>query len=558
MSMFRIPLCLVFVTFTLITYPPNAAAHQAQTQPYQFTVVDLPLLIPFGGQLRSDVVRFTDLNASQTLIGTDFAGDGFVVTLPQTVVEIVCPGDTSENDHTMVVAINNLGDSVGDCSGTREGLYADLAFLRTADGTITLLQYPDSDGTIATGINDAGEIVGWYWGMAFGVGSQRFHGFHWQAGTFTTIDAPFDGAMATTPLGINNAGQVMGTYEHHRTGSPDINDVDVTVAFLLDGDTWIVLAIPGVTAPCCLGTTVPMDINNHGQVLLGTTGNVEGDPALFLYRQGVYTLITGVPAAITDVDVAWGLNDRGTLTGSYVLMIPCDTCGPEGTPGVRFERHGFLAHPVRHVHASPVGFVLQVWGDFNGDDSPDLAGVDEGNGIWRCLAGDLTCTQLPGAAIGLVAGDYTHQGRDELVALASDQTIWRLRDADTWDHVPGLLARSLASRKLQNGTSQLAVIAADWRVWQSPVLGQWRETAGYLHTLITGDFVGSLDQQLAGRAWDGSVWYMPTMDTWQPIAGSLRTLRAVPGTPDGMEGLGYEGITWRADTLGAWHPVALN
>jgi hypothetical protein len=553
-------LCLVCVTCSLFTHPSNAIAHQhpLATQAYEFTVIDLPLLIPFAGQLRPDVVRFTDLNASQTLIGTDFAGDGFVVTLPQTVVEIVCPGDTREDDNTTVVAINNGGDIVGDCTGTRDGVRADLAFLRTADGTLTLLQYPEADGTIATGINDVGEIVGVYWGMAFGTGLQRFHGFRWQHGLFTSIDAPFEGAMTTSLLGINNAGQVIGTYLHHRTGSPDINDADDRVTFLLDGDTWTVLAIPGVTAPCCEGTTWPMDLNNRGQILLSTTGNAQGDPAFFLYRQGVYTLMTGVPAPITDVDVAWGLNDRGTLAGSYLLRVPCATCGPEGTPGERFERHGFLARPVRHVHASPVGFVLQVWGDFNGDDSPDLAGVDDGNGIWECLAGEDACTQLPGAAISLVAGDYTRQGRDELVALASDYTMWRLREGDAWEPVPGLLARSLVSRKLQNGTAQLAAIAWDWRVWTSPALGQWRETNGYLRTLITGDFVGGRDQQVAGLGWDASIWYMPTMEAWQQVPGYLRTLQAIPGTPDAMQGLGFEGITWRAETLGAWHPVSMN
>jgi hypothetical protein len=554
--MSKIPRTLrpIFVTFFLLTYPLNAAAESLPTQAYQVTIVDLPLLIPAGGQLRPDLVRFTDINASSVLIGTDFAGDGFVVQLPQSVLEIRCPDDTREDDNTAVAAINNAGDIVGNCVGLRNGDRATVAFLRTADGTITLLNYPGAEWTIATGINDAGDIVGGYIGGP-GVGLQRDHGFLWRAGTFTAIDAPFEGAMATQLLGINNAGQIIGTALHHRAGT-DPNDYDNTIAFLRDGGTWTVLAVPGVTAPCCGGTTLPFDLNNRGQVL-GATRDAQGEPAFFLYRQGVYTLLTGVPAPIQNVDVAWGLNDRGTLAGTYILEIPCATCGPNGTPWVRFERHGFLAHPLRPVPHAPVDFVAQVWGDFNQDDSMDLAGVTQDEAIYWCLAGEAACTQLPGAAISLVAGDFTQHGHDELVALASDTTLWFLREEGNWQQLPGSL-RTLVSRKLPDGTSRLAGVAWDYTIWTSDRLGDWRQIPGRLRTMIVGDFLGTGDPQLAGLAWDETIWWTPDLRTFQRIQGWLRTLRTVPGTPDGMEGLAGDGTFWRAETLGAWHQVPLN
>jgi hypothetical protein len=556
MSRIASTLCVVFAPFFLLTHPPNTAAHTLPTQAYQFTIVDLPIQVPFAGKLEPDLVRFTDINASNTLVGTDFAGDGFVVQLPQTVLEIHCPDDTTDNETTtVVVAINNAGDIVGDCTGLRNGERATVGFLRTADGTITLLTYPGADWTIATGINDAGQIVGTYIGEP-GVGLQRYHGFRWEAGVFRPVDAPFDGAMATALLGINNAGQVIGTYLHHRPGSPDVNDYDNTVAFLIDGGTWTVLAVPGVTAPCCGGTTFPMDLNNRGQVL-GATRDAQGGPAYFLYAEGVYTLIAGVPAPISANDVAWGLNDRGTLAGTYVLRIPCATCGPEGSPSVRLERHGFLAHPLRPVPTPSVDFVVQVWGDFNQDDSPDLAGVTEDQAIYWCLTGEPACTHLPGAAISLAAGDFTRQGHDELVAMASDTTLWFFQDGRYWQQLPGYL-RTLVSRKLRDGTSQLAGIAGDWTIWTGDRLGQWRQIPGRLRTMIVGDFLGNNDPQLAGLAWDDTIWYTPDLRTFQRIQGWLRTLRTVPGMPDGMEGLAGDGTFWRAETLGAWHQVPLN
>jgi uncharacterized membrane protein len=60
------------------------------------------------------------------------------------------------------------------------------------------------------GINDAGRIVGRY---ALNGEDPVFagHGFLLNKGTFTSFDFP--GALATAPLDINEAGQVVGFYK---------------------------------------------------------------------------------------------------------------------------------------------------------------------------------------------------------------------------------------------------------------------------------------------------------------------------------------------------------
>jgi probable HAF family extracellular repeat protein len=60
-------------------------------------------------------------------------------------------------------------------------------------------------GTFATGINDAGQIVGSYFD-----GHSGYHGFLYSGGFFTTIDDP--SAARTFPNGINMSGQIVGTY----------------------------------------------------------------------------------------------------------------------------------------------------------------------------------------------------------------------------------------------------------------------------------------------------------------------------------------------------------
>lgn len=69
--------------------------------------------------------------------------------------------------------------------------------------TYTPISVPGSDFTSANGLNNAGQMVGSY------SNSTGTHGFLYSDGAYTT-GCP--GGTATTLLGINNGGQVVGTY----------------------------------------------------------------------------------------------------------------------------------------------------------------------------------------------------------------------------------------------------------------------------------------------------------------------------------------------------------
>jgi probable HAF family extracellular repeat protein len=160
--------------------------------------------------------------------------------------------------------------------------------------------------------------------------------------------------MHTTLLGINNAGQIIGTYLHHRPGSNDINDYDSEVAFLYDSDGFMPLDFPEAVLPylCCGATTFPMGINNLGQVV-GSTYDRDGKPQFFLYNDGAYFVITGVPGnvidsydfSVTHDSTAWGINDRSEIAGTYVQSVPCDTCDF----GFELIKHAFVAHTTSSV-----------------------------------------------------------------------------------------------------------------------------------------------------------------------------------------------------------------
>jgi hypothetical protein len=151
--------------------------------------------------------------------------------------------------------------------------------------------------------------------------------------------------MATILSGINNAGQIIGTYLHHRPGSSDINDYDSENAFTYDNGNFTELNFPGAQIPfCCGAQTFPMDINNVGQIV-GSTYSPEGNLQFFLLKDGNFLRITGLPENVVGVDGSWGLNDKGHIAGTYVQKLPCDTCGILGDAGYKFTVHNFVAKP---------------------------------------------------------------------------------------------------------------------------------------------------------------------------------------------------------------------
>jgi uncharacterized protein (TIGR03437 family) len=146
--------------------------------------------------------------------------------------------------------INNTGQIVGnypDSTGTH-------GFIRSSDGqTITAFDGPFASGplgpepTYPASINDKGEVVG----------RRGMTGFLRSAdgSTYSKIQVP--GAYSTNPTGINNSGQIVGSYT--TGGMPH--------GFLRNTDgTYTTFDVPG-----SLSGTGPAAINNNG-VIVGSFG----------------------------------------------------------------------------------------------------------------------------------------------------------------------------------------------------------------------------------------------------------------------------------------------
>jgi probable HAF family extracellular repeat protein len=78
-------------------------------------------------------------------------------------------------------------------------------------GVATLIDFPGATATLAWGINNRRQVVGWYQ-KKDGV----VHGFVWREGEFTSVD--ISDAVETVVLGINSVGDIVGIYVDSTTG----------------------------------------------------------------------------------------------------------------------------------------------------------------------------------------------------------------------------------------------------------------------------------------------------------------------------------------------------
>jgi probable HAF family extracellular repeat protein len=190
------------------------------------------------------------------------------------------------------------------------GLLPGLTRNAQANYIFTTLDVPGSTGTSAFGINNAGQIVGSYFDP-----DGLEHGFLLSSGYYATLDVP--GATNTVATGINTSGQIVGIYN---TGN------FINRGFLLSGGSYTNLDVPGATE------TQPRQINNPG-VVVGDyfLGGIEFG---FLLNGGVYTTLDPLTAA-------YGINNAGQIVGAsgehgYLLsggtLVSVDVPGASGQP----------------------------------------------------------------------------------------------------------------------------------------------------------------------------------------------------------------------------------
>ncbi len=152
----------------------------------------------------SDMTMAYAINSAGDIVGAVGRGQGFLLKGGVWTVLDYRP-QASSNVGTVGIGINDAGMMVGewDTRGTQHGVVYNIS-----KQTFTQIDYGGGGSTEVTGINNAGDIVGTY---IDAISSSRLnHGFLLKDGRFTAFDLPI--ANNTGPMGINASGQIVGTY----------------------------------------------------------------------------------------------------------------------------------------------------------------------------------------------------------------------------------------------------------------------------------------------------------------------------------------------------------
>jgi probable HAF family extracellular repeat protein len=235
------------------------------------------------------------------------------------------------------------------------------------DGVLTDLGTLGGDSSWAGGLNDAGQVVGH---SRVAPGSSATEMFLWEDGVMTSL-----GVSGASPSGINNAGQVIGSYTVPSFHGPQSH------AFLWDDGVVRDLFSPGV----------PTDVNEAGQVA-AVWESTRGYPAAALWDPqigGVSELpvffgsVFSGAYALNDVGQIVGYADHGDEMARPVLwddgqIIDLGTLGPAG--------HSY-AYDVNNagqvVGSAGVAF---VWQDGVMEDLNDLVPTGSGLTLWYAMA----------------------------------------------------------------------------------------------------------------------------------------------------------------------------
>lgn len=285
------------------------------------------------------------------------------------------------------------------------------------------LAVPGASSTTPFGLNDHGQIVGSYVDA-----SGHTHGFLDTTGRFTTLDAP--GASSTVALGVNNLGQVVGNF---------VDSAGVEHGFVEKLGQFTSIDAPGATATSVTG------INDKGQLV----GNDTPATAARI-RQDIFTEVAGQFSTIAVPGFADG--PAAPIGGTYLFADGISDQGwiaitahnaPGTGSGAAFIDQGGQFTPIQPPGAAlpPVVRGISsngvVVGDFNDstgaqhgyvDVNGSFTTVDAPGGTWTDVSGINRGGEIVGMSIdsaGQTHGFVAHPGAT--VPIAPQSVLGRVR-----------------------------------------------------------------------------------------------------------------------------------
>jgi probable HAF family extracellular repeat protein len=256
------------------------------------------------------------------------------------------------------LGINNHGQVVGHLSAD---CCSDLgsAFLYSG-GTLTDLGRFGRPGSLASGINDSGQIVGWVY---LGPGQER--AFSYSSGTISDLGTL--GGSSSLARQVNNAGQIVGESDTVGAFSPH--------AFLYAGGTMADLGTLGG------GSSSAYGINGAGQVV-GGAELAGGGYHAFVYAGGI---MSDLGTLYDDNSTAYGINAAGQIVGTLTNR------GPFGTAFI--YDHGVMAD-LNALIADPGWLINEAVGI---NDSGQIAAIGWQQGFgYRAIRLDPVAVPEPG------------------------------------------------------------------------------------------------------------------------------------------------------------------
>jgi len=495
---------------------------------------------------------------------------------------------------TFPTGINNNGQIVGyyvDSSGIDHG------FLYSG-GTYTTLNDPSgSKGTVAAGINDQGQIVGHYADSSNGL-----HAFLYSGGTYTTLNGQ-SGITPTEAIGITRAGEIIGptasagidyvysagTYTSFIVATgvvTGINNAGQIIGW--NNDIGSIYGFIDINGNFGFGAdfSEPSGMNDLGQEIgVNLTGPGAFGPSSF-YDGGSYTTLSDPSGTSTT---ATGLNDADQIVGHYT-----DSSG---------ATHGFLAvasYPQNpgnndewilsggYWQASaepgshPTGYQVAGIGNFTDSSADDILWYNASTGDtdeWQIAnaawAGSIDLGTHPGNYQIAGVGDFTGNGTDDVLWTSSSngqvQTdIWELSNGQ-WtasvspgSHPAGYTVAGIGDFT-GNGTSDILwynSTTGDVDEWQLSN-GKWAASVdlgshpGSGWTVAgVGDFTGNgIDDVLWTNSSSGQVqtdiWELGSNGKWAASVspGSHPAGYQVAGIGD-FTGNGTSDILWQNSATG--------
>ena len=137
--------------------------------------------------------------------------------------------------------------------------------------------------------------------------SGNTHGYLLNHGQYTTLDDPNANGAFTTAAGINNSGQIVGFYSNSNSLASGVH------GFLLKDGHYTTLDDPNAGTGAGQGT-FPLMINASGQIT-GWYADAGGAIHGFVLSDGHYTTLDDPNG--TGSTFAEGMNDNGKIVGFY-------------------------------------------------------------------------------------------------------------------------------------------------------------------------------------------------------------------------------------------------